>query len=265
MYSAYLTNDLVLNLAVTNVLLILAFIILYRNYYQLKARVDFLRSHHKLLDAKEIAVLYKHFPYYRKLSTSLRRKFERRVAHFRFSKQYLDANGGLVSEKKKMLIAAYAAQFTFGMDRFEFSHFSKVIIYPATFYSQLSGSFKSWEVDPNGVIMLSWKDFYMGMKSGIGMNPVGLRVMATVLQMESGRKNRQRFELSVSPDRIQKNQLGMKTDRLFENIDLVSTDQFLVACLVNFFDKPMQFKNQYPGLFKEVDHLLHEGVLKNAS
>lgn len=255
--------ELAKELIITNSLSIILFIILYYNYYKLKAQLEFIRSHHKLLEPKEIEILFKHFPYYKKLSVSLKRKFERRVAHFRFSKDYLLADGGEVDEKKKMLIAAYAAQLTFGLDRFEFSHFKTVIVYPTKFYSGISKEFRTWEVDPCGIILVSWKDLYMSLKSDSKIaTPIGLRVMATVLQLENDRKNLYNFHLSITPDRIQKKQHQTK---LFDSYDLTSPDQFTVACMVNFFEKPMEFKNEYPVLFKEVDTMLHYDVLKNVS
>lgn len=256
-------NELARELVITNSVSIILFIVLYYNYYKLKAQLEFIRSHHKLLNAKEIEVLLKHFPYYKKLSVGLKRKFERRVAHFKFSKDYLMADGSMVSEKRKMLIAAYGAQLTFGLDRFEFSHFKTVILYPTKFYSGLNKDFRKWEVDPCGIILMSWKDFYMGLKSGGGITiPIGLRVMATVLHLENQRKNQYNFNLSVTPDRIKQKQ---KHTDLFDADDLGSPNDFTIACMVNFFERPMEFKNEYPILYREIDSMLHRDVLKQVS
>ena len=261
--SAMHLNELARELIITNSISIILFIILYYNYYKLKAQLEFIRSHHKLLEAREIEVLLKHFPYYKKLSLGLKRKFERRVAHFKFSKDYLMANGNNVDEKRKILIAAYSAQLTFGLNKFEFSHFKTVIIYQTKFYSNLEKEFRTWEVDPCGIILISWKDFYMSLKSNNGVSvPIGLRVMATVLQLENERRHQYDFNLSVTPDRIMQKQ---EQTKLFKTNDLLSPGEFTVACMVNFFERPNELKNEYPMLFKEIDSMLHRDVLKKVS
>ena len=256
-------NELARELIITNSISLILFIVLYYNYYKLKAQLEFIRSHHKLLEPKEIEILLKHFPYYKKLSIGLKRKFERRVAHFKFSKDYLMANGRKVEKKRKVLIAAYAAQLTFGLDKFEFSHFKTVIIYPVKYYSNQEKEFKSWEVDPCGIILISWKDFYMSLKNEKGgAVPIGLRVMATVLQLENERRHQYDFNLSVTPDRVMQKQESAK---LFKANDLVSPGVFTIACMVHFFEQPNALKNEYPMLYREIDSMLHRDVLKKVS
>ncbi len=225
-----------------------------------------MRLGYKYLDSKEARVLYRHFAYYRKLSPVLKRIYENRVAHFMYSKDYMDADGNEVSEKKKILIAAYAAQFTFGLKNFHFEHFNKVTVFPSRFYSKRHGDFTTWEVDSEGSISLSWKDFYLGLKNKQSLSPIGLRIMANVVKIENERVEKHGLQLRLNKDdHISNDFQGALTGSLFTSQDMTNNDEFFVACLINFFDKPLEFRNRYPGLFRDIDQMLHRDVLKSAS
>src|SRR5690606_30147893 len=108
-------------------------------------------------------LLHKHFIYYRYLSQKNKMVFEARVFRFIQEKEFIPRNFREVTSKMKILIAATAVQITFGLPEITLRHFKRVIIYPDTYYSTLTGKYHKGEVNPGvQAIVLSWKSFVEG-------------------------------------------------------------------------------------------------------
>src|SRR5690606_20823431 len=74
-------------------------------------------------------ILEKHALYYQRLSPENKCKFVERVYIFIRSKTFIPRRFKKVTLEMKTLIAASAVQLTFGFEKFEMPHFTKILIY----------------------------------------------------------------------------------------------------------------------------------------
>lgn len=213
--------------------------------------------------------LLKNIDYYKKLSPTLRSIFDSEVVRFMKAKQFIDVRENKqVSLKKKVLIASKSAQLTFGFQHVDFNFFNTIIVYPKEFYGE-DNKLKRWEITTKGEIKISWKHFLKGLKLR-DEKDFSLQLMANVLKIES-EKNGWRDWTSIMKPQTVENHYDYhevdyrELDPLFSKLDLLTQQNFFVACLIQFFNKPMVFKNRYPKLYKNMDLLLHSGFIRNAS
>ncbi len=213
--------------------------------------------------------LLKNVDYYKKLSPTLQAIFDSEVVRFIKVKQFIDVRQNKqVSLKKKVLIASKSAQLTFGFQHVDFNFFNTIIIHPKEFYGK-DNKLKRWEITTNGEIKISWKHFLKGLKLR-NEDDFSLQLMANVLRIES-EKNDWRDWLVIMQSYTLENRYDYhdidyrELNPLFSKMDLLTQQNFFVACLIQFFNKPMVFKNRYPKLYRNVDLLLHSGFIRNAS
>jgi Mlc titration factor MtfA (ptsG expression regulator) len=256
-----LTNsDLFLHLLITNVILLISFIWVNHNYYTLKNKFEAAGLPYKVLEPKHRKVLLRQFPFYSKLSPALKRHFEERVAGFFYSKEYLGAEGIVVKDHMKLLISCYAAQVSFGLKDASFSSLKRIIIYPRQFYSESSKKLISWTMDANS-ISFSWNDFFVELRRDMD-NAIGLVMMAAAIKKEYGSRFLEKiFSNADSFMKVYSN-FDKKENVLFPESDFASKEEFLNACIKYYFTSPMLLKNQYPEIFKRIDKLLYQDVVK---
>ncbi|MDH5379728.1 MAG: zinc-dependent peptidase, partial [Cyclobacteriaceae bacterium] len=91
------------------------------------------------------------------------RLFRARVAKFIAMKEFV-VRGDLpkVTDEMKVLIGSLAIQLTYGHPNIYFQNFYKILIYPDSYYSEISKNYHHGEVSPRGYIILSWKNFLEG-------------------------------------------------------------------------------------------------------
>lgn len=205
--------------------------------------------------------------YYKKLSPTLRTIFESEVVRFMKAKQFIDVRENKqVSLKKKVLIAAKAAQLTFGFQHLDFNFYKTIVLSPKEFLGE-NNEIKTWELTSKGEIKLSWKHFFKGIKVTKEFD-MGLQVMANMLKIESEKIGWIDWLRIMTPqtieDRYRHHQVDFREmNPLFTKKDLDTQQTFFVACLIQFFSNPMIFKNRYPKLYRNVDLLLHSGFMRN--
>ena len=84
----------------------------------------------------------------------------------------------------KLLISATAVQITFGMRGYMMREFSRIIIYPRQYFNRLTEHHHKGEVNANGVVVLSWEDFYEGIRIPDDDLNLGLHEFAHVLALQ---------------------------------------------------------------------------------
>lgn len=256
------TEDFIIQLLLITSLIIAGFLLINYYYHLLLAKFPLLPISYKFLTNQHKRILKKHFPFYNKLSPGPKRIFEQRVEWFFFYKNYSGA-GVKLTDKKKLLVAAYAAQLIFGLKDFYFKAINEVVIYPGPFISRL-GSFVSWEITNDGKIHLSWKDFFRELKNKQLKKPLGLKMMAHAIKHE--KPHRLKEELTFyKPGQFYQNSgesksIRIKEETIFNRQELLDKEEFMVACIINYFSNPNEFKNAYPELFKRLDATFYKGI-----
>ncbi|MCP4521168.1 MAG: zinc-dependent peptidase [Cytophagales bacterium] len=230
---------------------------------------SFWGKEHYMLTKKDRKTLSDNVEYYKKLSTTLQTMFEMETVRFMTTKQF--TYKGLkrqVEIDKKLLIAASAAQLTYGLENINLSFFEKIVIHPMRFKNSM-GEYVTWDFTDNGEIHISWKAFKQDVERG--SHEIVIHIMATMLQIESEKNGWNAWSSVMSPQRVRrkiyiyKKSKKNEKEALFKKEDLICQKGFFVACLVQFYNNPKKFNNRYPILYRNMDLLLHKELSKIAS
>jgi len=267
---------LVVVFALLLICLVLLFIssVLWVTYLTARAVFDAafgeVRSRMLPLRRKYKTVLNKYFDYYKKLSPSNKKSFERKVQYFITAKTFVARNIPEVTDEMKALIAASAVQLTFGYRRVILSHFTKILVYPDDYYSTINKKYHKGEVNPAfGIIVLSWKSFVEGYINTDDSRNLGLHEMAHALRIENRIRNEDyNFfdpylldkwkELSASEREKMEN--GSST--FLRDYAMTDREEFFAAAVEHFFENPKKFNHERPELYQTLSGLLRQDPLR---
>lgn len=252
------TSDFVINLFITNMILIAGFMWINYNYHQIRNHIEIISATTKTIDPRQKKVLQHFFPFYKKLSPNLKRVYEQKLLFFYHTKSFNAAEGFVVRERMRIYISAYAAQVSLGFKGYGFSHINGVVLHPQKFYSSTKKDWLCWELDSQGNLHVSWKEFFEQMRKKVVL-PIGLDIMTHAIKKDGDAsikdeifKRRNEYYLVYSYlEEVRKQEL------LFKGEDFLSKDDLLEACLKNYFSSPVEFKNCFPELFYQIDRLLY--------
>lgn len=252
-----LNSDLLIDLFLLNAFLILGFVWIYHHYFQWMNRLEAITVTAKFLGEKQKVILRRYFSYYNKLSPKLQRVFEQKLLYFYYTKEYETTSGLILHDRMKLFISAYAAQVSLGFRGYGFSHINKIKIYPYKFYSSTTKATSCWELDEEGTLHLSWKDFFSQLRREV-LLPIGLEIMAHAIKKDDNEliKNQVFSTRTLLFQQLSASASNTSVRQLFEDGDLLSKEDFLEACIKNYFSYPTELKNNFPDLFKEIDKLL---------
>jgi hypothetical protein len=218
-------------------------------------------------------ILTKYFRYYNELSPADKLKFERKLCHLIFSKQFIPRNFEAVTDEMKVLIAASAVQLTFGLPKVTLSHFNKVLIYPDDYYSSITKRYHKGEVNPAfGIIVLSWQSFVEGYLIKTEEANLGIHEMAHALRLENVIRNEE-FQFFDEELLSRLDMWGRKVCEAIEHQQLTifrpyactNTHEFFAVAVENFFERPNEFKEQLPELYWILATLLNQEPLRLAA
>ena len=111
-------------------------------------------SSNPLQDPEVEVLLEGKFSYYRSLAHELKPHFVSRVKSFLDSQEFVGKDLE-VTEEMKILISASAIQVTFGLTKYTFDNFNKIIVFPREYKSPLDHRYHLGEVNLGGVIVIS--------------------------------------------------------------------------------------------------------------
>lgn len=253
------------------VLLILAGIVIihlvlhhsYTPYRELESKVMPLNPAYK-------EILRRNFKYYNLLSLKDKQVFERKLRNFIASKQFIPRQFPEVTDEMKVLISAAAVQLTFGLPRVFLRHFSKIVIYQDTYYSQINKTYHKGEVNPAfGIIVLSWKNFAQGYADPTDSLNLGIHEMAHALHLENVIVNDEynfldRDLLRLWESLVDKELRQYKSggEHFFRKYAFTDEHEFFAVAVENFFEKPEDFKEQKPELYYTLAGLLNQDPLE---
>jgi Mlc titration factor MtfA (ptsG expression regulator) len=89
-----------------------------------------------------------------------------------------------ISNDMRLLISAIAVQITFGLRSYMMREFTKILVYPRAYFNEMAKRYHKGEVNPNGIVVLSWEDFYEGIRIPDDDLNLGLHEFAHVLALQ---------------------------------------------------------------------------------
>lgn len=229
------------------------------------------RSKIKKLSSEDINVLENLFPYYKKLNQEHRKNFISRLEWFIAEKVFVP-RGDLktVTPEMKLLIGATAIMVTFGFKGVFLRHFSKILIYPNSYYSTINQQYHYGEVNPKlGLIVLSWEKFVEGfMHSNSGVN-LGIHEMAHAMKLEnqihynreSNFFNPHRWEVYAKEAKIEQSKILKGESDIFRPSAGKNMHEFFAVALETFFEKSAELKDYNPEFYQALVFLLKQDPL----
>lgn len=233
----------------------------YINKYLLVAKIDPVYK----------APLRKYSKYYQQLNPSDRTIFEKRVQKFINQKQFIARGMGKITDEMKSLVAGAAIQLTFGHPSIYFTHFTKILVYPDNYYSEISQRYHKGEVNMGGLIILSWKNFVGGFVDHTDGRNLGLHEMAHALRLENAVRNE---EYGFLDDEV----LRTWTDLCYREIHKMedgesdffrayaatNSQEFFAVAVENYFERSQEFKDWHPKLYNTLSQMLNQDPLINS-
>lgn len=137
-----------------------------------------------LLGVEQRQFLFDQLHFYKHLTPQQRRAFDHRTVRFMQSRTFEAREGVDLTDDMKLLISATAVQITFGMRGYMMREFSRIIVYPRRYFNRLTEQHHKGEVNVNGVVVLSWEDFYEGIRIPDDDLNLGLHEFAHVLALQ---------------------------------------------------------------------------------
>lgn len=212
-------------------------------------------------------ILSSNIPYYQKLPTTEKPKFVERVASFIERKEFEGRQGLVVTDEMKAVVAASAVQLTFGMNEYYFPHFSKILLFPQSYYNRLTQQQHKGEVNFSGLIALSWKDLKEGFEKPYDNYNLGLHEMAHALCFDKFTNHEidnffehyfDKWEIIAQDEykRVKENH-----ESFFRKYAGTNKMEFFAVCIEYFFESPEQMKKELPELYYHSCILLNQDLL----
>lgn len=240
-------------------------------YYYFKLRHNYNKPEAFLftrIQDKYLVPLQKYSSYYNMLSYAERKLFEKRVQKFIDLKQFIPRDMDRVTDEMKALIAGAAIQLMNGFPKIYFAHFTKILIYPDSYYSEISMRYHKGEVNPGGIIVLSWKSFVEGYINQDDGRNLGLHEMAHALRLENGIANE---EYGFLEDQALKDWTDLcyrEIDKMtsgesdfFRSYGATNSHEFFAVAVENFFEKPDAFYKHHPKMYQTLARMLKQDPL----
>ncbi|WP_192348292.1 zinc-dependent peptidase [Algoriphagus sp. Y33] len=216
----------------------------------------------------EVQILEQQFPYYGRLSEKHKREFREKLQVILTVKSFIGRAGvRVVTQEMKILIGATIVMVTFGWRNLRLSHFSKILIYPDTYYSNISKQYHRGEVNPrHGLIVLSWNCFLDGMENEKDGVNLGIHEVAHALKLENQIHYNDEFEF-FNPEAFRSFQNAAKEEvirinagdiTVFRSNGGINEDEFFAVALETFFEKPHEFFGYNPELYGSLVRLMQQ-------
>lgn len=210
--------------------------------------------------------------YYNRLTKEERKRFEWRVYYF------LDTTEIVFSQFKptqlvnynatRYLIASVATEMTLFLSDDCFDAFQKIIIYPDSYYSQITKQYHKGETNPAaGYIVLSWRSLNEGFANRTDGINLLMHELAHALWLENKLFDYEIFDEAHlrQYERIAEMTMLEMTDNenhFLRRYALANREEFFAVAVENFFERPAQFKEALPHLYDAMTMLLQQDPLK---
>ena len=245
-------------------------IVIFLGYFSIVFIVK--NSHHSIIvttskKEREHLHLYYHerFSFYKKLTPSRQRKFLYRVFILRKSNKIkVHEDIKHVHQDIELMINAAFAQITFGYTDFTISTFSKLIIYPDSFYSKLAGAHVNGLTVGKGFIYLSWNHFLKGYQNNDDKINLALHELAHAIYIDRFhfRTDLDWFNWEENAERVFHQIRNNDEILFFRAYAKTSMSEFWAVCVECFFEDPANFKSEFPDLYKATAQVLNQDLLR---
>lgn len=220
------------------------------------------------LSAADKVYLEDNFPYYQRLNPNHKDEFVKKLEMVLKGRSFIGRSEiRVITQEMKLLIGATIVMVTFGFRDLRLPHFSKILIYPDTYYSTISKQYHRGEVNPrHGIIVLSWNCFLRGLENETDGENLGIHEIAHALKLENiikGNDESDFFDLSTY---MEYKTLALEeiaiinsgSDSFFRSAGGINEHEFFAVALENFFERPHPFFQYNSKLYGTLVRLLRQ-------
>ncbi|MEM7103462.1 MAG: zinc-dependent peptidase [Bacteroidota bacterium] len=217
------------------------------------------------MDPELVKVLNQYFPYFKRLNTKEKVRFEGRIERLKADKQYVTKELEIFPEDIKMLILANAAQVTFGREDFLLEHWDVFVLYRQAFHTPQIQEFHTGELHyEDGVVILAADPMIEGMLQPQRGYNMAIHQLAKAWQYEQKIKNEDFVHDEGSNSGNGENYLHKlaevrgRSDAFEDQYGLFSEEDYFGVSVEHFFLMPEQFKQVLPKTFQALSEILNQ-------
>lgn len=213
-------------------------------------------------------LLLQHFDFYRALSEADQKRFKSRLAVAIKRLQISSRENLPITDEIRVLIAASMVKLTFGYRRFMIAGFTKIILYPAAYYSSATKSMNKGETHLSGMVVLSWEDTLADIQIKNDNLHLALHEFSHALWLALVRDKGVDLRLKLYQDEwkqliSQPNNVIRWKERGFLRPYAFTNAMELFACVVEtFFESPKELHQTHPELYRVMCLILNQDLLK---
>ncbi|WP_296382162.1 zinc-dependent peptidase [Winogradskyella sp.] len=243
--------------------------IFFERQYVIKSKTPFFLNailFSNQLSEKQFHILKNEFSFYSKLNNVEQSVFRHRVATFIKTKSFVGREGIVPTDEMKTLIASTSVMLTFGFRNYHLNIVETIIIYPKVYYSQINETYHKGETNPKlKAIVFSWEDFKHGYKIGDDNLNLGIHEFGHAIHLNAF-INDDVSSLIFSngfdglTNYLQNNEAVRKdliASKYFRAYAYTNHFEFFAVLLENFIETPLEFKSQFPELYKLMKQMLN--------
>ncbi len=247
----------------TNFPLVLIAIFIFYTVFRLRNYIGslFLSKEKK----RELHEFYsKRLNYYNQLSEKGKDRFLFRAYSMLSNFKIIGRNGFDITEEVTLFVLAAYIQLTLGFRSYSLPIFKTILIYPDSYRNPFTGEMHDGEVNPRGVIVLSWKRLVKGYENPTDCINLGLHEMAHALKHVISKT--EYFENEIEQEMSNFNLLSeaeidkMKNgeEHFLRKYAGTNSSEFFAVSVEHFFESPVELKEHLPQIYNGLKNLLKQ-------
>jgi hypothetical protein len=212
----------------------------------------------------------KYSSYYNKLNEEQKRRFIYRANNLTQSIKFIGRQGFVVDEKVKLIVVSAIVQITFGFNQFHIPKFKTIFIYPDSYKNPFTGKMHDGEVNPRGLIILSWEKLVKGFADPNDKINLGLHEMAHAF-MQTINKHQWPYDydfiqilksiVSIAQEEI--GRINDGSNLILRRYAAASPDEFFAVAVEHFFEAPKELATEMPRLYERMKALFRQDPAKD--
>ncbi|MBN1205919.1 MAG: zinc-dependent peptidase [Myxococcaceae bacterium] len=198
----------------------------------------------------------------RTLSPELRQRFLDMLKVFIWEKEFLGANGFVITDEVRVVVGASAVQLVLHLDLSYYDRLREIIVYPRAFKlpertGATLGEAKHW-----GQVILSWPAVLAGLNNPRDGHDTAAHEFAHVLDRADGafdgtprlrEYSHYRAWAAVMGEHFQALRQGRRVERkVLDDYGTLNEAEFFAVATESFFEKPREMKEKTPELYEEM-------------
>ncbi len=205
-----------------------------------------------------------YFGYYNTLTPFYQKRFVERSLAFIEAKVISGADGFVVNNKVKAIVAASAVQLTLGLETWDYDYFLEIIIHPRIYTNKHTNLQYKGETNLQGYIHFSWLSFISGYKNPYDNINLGIHEFTYALRFNSIRGNAQDYYIKyffikwLYSAYTAFNDIRQGKPTIFRQYGGANMNEFISVCFEHYFESPLQIKQHYPHLYYNTAILLNQ-------